>query len=468
MNHIKVGLFLTFIGLSTISCSQTKPLLHPDFQKDSSMISAIYTETLENGRAYDDLRVLCKDIGNRLSGSIGADLAVEWGYNTLKAYEFDTVYLQELMVPHWERGTKEKGFYKTPSGEVAPVNLLALGGSIGTQGILSGEVVMFESLDALKSADKASVAGKIVFLAERMSQSNVNTFRSYSESGKIRWAGAISAGEKGAKGIIVRSLSMSENDFPNTGVMGYKEGVNQIPAAAISTNDATKLAQLINRKEKLEFYMELNCKNFPDKKSHNVIAEIKGKKHPNNIITVGGHLDSWDVGEGAHDDGAGIVHAMEALRILKEVGYQPNNTLRVVFFMNEENGTRGGKMYAEKAKENKENHIYAIESDAGGFTPRGFTLDGSDKQVALLQGFAPLFKPYLIHYLEPGYGGADINPLKNHFENIGLFGLAPDSQRYFDIHHNENDVFENVNKRELHLGVAAIASLMYLLDSHEE
>lgn len=466
MNQFKVSLFLLTIGLSFISCSQTKPLLKSDLKQDSAMIRTIYNEALENGRAYDDLRVLCKDIGNRLSGSVGADMAVEWGYNTLNGYDFDTVYLQEVMVPHWERGTKEKGYYKTSDGKATPVNLLALGGSIGTAGVLNGEIIMFTSLDALQAANKSDVEGKIVFLAEHMRQSNVNTFRSYSESGKIRWAGAVSASEKGAKGIIIRSLSMSENDFPNTGVMSYSEEVDKIPAAAISTRDATTLERLINDQEQLDFYMEMGCENFPDKLSHNVIAEIKGKKHPNNIITVGGHLDSWDVGEGAHDDGAGVVQSMESLRILKEIGYQPNNTLRVVFFMNEENGTRGGKMYAEKAKENKENHIYALESDAGGFSPHGFTLDGNKEQVALLQRFRPLFKPYLIHYLEPGYGGADINPLKKHFENIGLFGLAPDSQRYFDIHHNENDVFEHINKRELHLGAAAMSGLIYLLDNN--
>lgn len=431
---------------------------------DSIMLRNIYTEALEKGEAYNQLRILCKDIGHRLSGSLGADMAVEWGFNALKDYDFDTVYFQDVMVPHWERGTKERAFFKIEDKQTFPANILALGGSVATNGILSGEIIQFKTLEELENADEKLVNGKIVFLAERMPQRNVNTFHSYGECGKIRWSGPVVAGEKGAIGIIIRSLSLSENDFPNTGAMGYKEGVNKIPAAALSTNDASRLEALIDKGEKVSFHFEMDCKTFPDKLSHNVIAEIKGTQNPNNIITVGGHLDSWDVGEGAHDDGAGIVQSMEALRILKTLGYRPKNTLRVVFFINEENGNRGGKRYAKLAKIAGENHIYAIESDAGGFSPHGFTLDGNKEQVKLLQSFAELFKPYLIHKLEAGYGGVDIYPLKNQFENIALIGLAPDSQRYFDIHHNANDVFENVNKRELHLGAAAMASLMYLLD----
>lgn len=429
------------------------------------MLRNIYTEVLENGEAYDHLRVLCKDIGHRLSGSVGAEMAVEWGYNALKEYGFTSVYLQEVMVPHWERGTKERAFIKTEKGKIIPMNILALGGSIATEKIAVGDVVLFKTLEELIDADEELVKDKIVFLAERMKQGNVNAFQSYSKTGRVRWQGPIEAGKKGAKAIIIRSLSLSENDFPNTGAISYQDDVKKIPAAALSTNDASKLEAIINRGEKVSFHFEMDCKTFPEKLSYNVIAEIKGNVNPNNIITVGGHLDSWDLGEGAHDDGAGIVQSMEALRVLNHLGYKPKNTLRVVFFMNEENGVRGGKKYAEASKEFGENHIFAIESDAGGFTPRGFTVDGKEEHVKLLQSFTELFKPYYIHHLEAGFGGVDIYPLKKHFKDIALIGLAPDSQRYFDIHHNANDVFENVNKRELHLGAAAMASLMYLLDS---
>ncbi|WP_240612576.1 M20/M25/M40 family metallo-hydrolase [Brumimicrobium salinarum] len=260
---------------------------------------------------------------------------------------------------------------------------------------------------------------------------------------------------------------MSEHEHPHTGTMNYQEGLKAIPAAAISTKDATALEEVMEKDNgNVNFHFEMDCKVLPEKKSHNVIAELTGNIYPNRIITIGAHLDSWDVGEGAHDDGAGIVHTMEALRILKELNYKPKHTLRVVFFMNEENGNMGGKTYAKKVKKENEEHILAIESDRGGFSPRGFSVDGKAKHLALIQSFEKIFAPYFVHYFEEGYGGVDIGPLKKEYKDIGLIGFVPDSQRYFDFHHNANDVFENVNKRELHLGAAAISSLVYLLDKY--
>jgi acetylornithine deacetylase/succinyl-diaminopimelate desuccinylase-like protein len=216
--------------------------------------------------------------------------------------------------------------------------------------------------------------------------------------------------------------------------------------------------------EQIEFIMEMDCKILEDKTSYNVIGEIPGTSKRKKIISIGGHLDSWDTGEGAHDDGAGIVHCLEAFRILKNMKYQPKHTIRVVFFMNEENGNMGGKTYAKWVKEKKEKHVAAIESDRGGFAPRGFTCEGSEAQIKWLKSLQPLFESYDLHVFEKGYGGVDIGPLKKEYKNIALFGFVPDSQRYFDMHHSPNDVFENVNKRELELGAAAIASFLFLLD----
>lgn len=300
-----------------------------------------------------------------------------------------------------------------------------------------------------------------------MDQKMIETFDAYGACYPIRGLGAIDAAKKGAKAVIIRSLSLSEHPHPHTGTMQYEDGVTKIPAAAISTMDATALEKhMITTRGVTKLMIEMNCKTFPPKKSHNVIAEITGSENPNHIITVGGHLDSWDVGEGAHDDGAGIVHSMEAARTLMALNYQPKNTIRVVFFMNEENGNMGGKTYAELMGQSNEKHIAAIESDRGGFTPRGFSLDGNDRQLKLLLSFTKLFEPYLLQQLEEGYGGVDITPLKSEFKDIALFGFVPDSQRYFEIHHNANDVFETVNKRELHLGAASISSLIYLLDNY--
>ncbi len=431
---------------------------------DSIFIRKIYGMALYNGESYENLRSLCKDIGARLSGSAEAEMAVIWAKNKLDSYGFDKVYLQEIKVPHWERGTKEAGWIVEPNGNISNVHLLALGGSIGTNGRMQDEVILFSSLEELKKAKKAEVEGKIVFINQRMDEKQIQTFKAYGGCYAIRGYGAIEASKLGAKAVIIRSLGLPIDKHPHTGSMYYVDSVSKIPAAALSTQDADALAEKI-KSGKVEFSFEMDCRNYPDVTSYNVIAEITGSQNPNNIITFGGHLDSWDAGEGAHDDGAGVVHTMEALRILKQMNYHPNNTLRLVLFMNEENGNRGGKGYAEWAKSRTdEKYILALESDRGGFAPRGFNLDGSAKHIQLLASFAPLFKSYDLHIFEKGYGGVDITPMKYTFEGIPLVGFVPDSQRYFDFHHAPSDVFENVNKRELELGCAAIASILYLFD----
>ncbi len=445
---------LLFVLLCSTTFSQSS---------DSIFIRKIYDEALSNGRAYEDLRSLCKDIGARLSGSAEAQMAVEWSERKMKSYGFDKVYLQEIMVPHWERGTKESGWMRLHDGKLIKVHLLALGGSIGTSGIMEAEVVEFKHLDELKKAKRAQVEGKIVFLNQPMDEQQINTFKAYGGCYAIRGNGAVEASKLGAKAVIIRSIGMPIDEHPHTGSMHYEDDVDRIPAAAISTQDAERMSALM-KNGKMRFVLEMDCRSYPDTPSFNVIAEITGKSKPNEIITFGGHLDSWDTGEGAHDDGAGVIHCLEALRILKVLGYKPEHTLRVVFFMNEENGNMGGKTYASWVKEKGEKHIAALESDRGGFSPRGFHCDGSEEYVNLIASFAELFKPYELHVFERGYGGVDIGPLKKEFDGIPLFGFVPDSQRYFDFHHAPSDVFENVNKRELELGAAAIGAFVYLLD----
>ena len=431
---------------------------------DSAFIRSIYNEALGQGKAYEDLRSLCKDIGARLSGSSEAQMAIEWGKQRLERYGFDTVYLQEIKVPHWERGTKESAWIKGKKGNIQPVKILALGGSIGTNGIMRGEIAYFESLAALKKATKQEVNGKIVFINQHMDETMINTFKAYGACYTMRGEGAIEGAKLGAKAVIIRSLGLPIDDHPHTGSMHYDDQFAKIPAAAISTLHADMLEEQV-KMGSVEFVFEMDCQSFPDITSYNVIAEIKGQK-ANEIITFGGHFDSWDAGEGAHDDGAGIVHCMEALRILKKLNLKPNHTLRVVFFMNEENGNKGGITYSAWSKARGEKQIAALESDRGGFVPRGFSCDGTDKQVELLKSFSAIFKPYELHDFDKGYGGVDISPLKGDFPGIPLFGFVTDSQRYFDVHHSEADVFETVNKRELELGCAAIASFIYLLDKN--
>ncbi len=435
-------------------------------QNDSVFIRQIYNEALSNGESYENLRSLCKDIGARLTGSAEAEMAVNWGEQKMNSYNFDKVYKLPVKVPHWERGTKEAGWIKTNKGEYLKVNLLALGGSIGTNGMIDEEVIMFSTLDELKNADATKINGKIVFINQHMDEKQIQTFRAYGGCYAIRGYGAVEASKKGAIAVIIRSLAIPQDDHPHTGTMSYSDDVQKIPAAALSTNASNKLADILNSSS-AHFVLEMDCRDYPDVISYNVVAEITGSENANNIITFGGHLDSWDTGEGAHDDGAGIAHTLEALRILKELGYKPKNTLRLVFFMNEENGNRGGMDYAKWAKEQEqENHILALESDRGGFAPRGFSMDGDREQLKLLASFKPLFKTYDLHIFDKGHSGVDIGPLKEQFKNIPLVGFVPDSQRYFDFHHSPNDVFENVNRRELELGSAAIASILYLFDEN--
>jgi hypothetical protein len=433
--------------------------------QDSIWIRRIYDEALLRGHAYENLRQLCKDIGPRLSGSAQAQMAVDWSYEKMLSYNFDKVSKQEITVPHWERGTTETAWYKSVN-KYAPIHklhLLALGGSIGTNGLLEAEVIEFKSLTDLKNAKPKDVEGKIVFLNQPMDAAQIQTFKAYGACYAIRGNGAVEASKLGAKAVVIRSLGLPIDEHPHTGSMHYEKDIAKIPAAALSTKDADALS-LALKEGKVRFYLEMDCSAFPDARSYNVMAELKGSKFPDQIITIGGHLDSWDTGEGAHDDGAGVIHCLEALRILNELGWQPTHTIRVVFFMNEENGNQGGQQYAKWCLANGEKQIAALESDRGGFAPRGFGLDGPDKYLSLLQSFEPVLRSYDLHIFEKGYGGVDIGPLKEQYPGIPLFGFVPDSQRYFDYHHAPSDVFESVNKRELELGAAAIASFVYLID----
>ena len=444
---------LVFLLLSYTATAQT----------DSTFIRSIYNTALSEGEAYEDLRSLCKDIGARITGSAEAEMAVYWGEAKMKEYGFDKVYLQEIQVPHWERGTKEAGWIKSKDGKLIKVHLLALGGSIGTNGTMEAEIIEFATLDDLKKAKAKKVKDKIVFINQHMDEQQINTFRAYGGCYAMRGFGAVEASKLGAKAVLIRSLGLPVDEHPHTGSMHYVDSIERIPAAALSTKDADHLSEILTN-GKASFVLEMDCRAYPDATSYNVIGELTGTEHPEEIISFGGHLDSWDTGEGAHDDGAGIVHCLEALRILKTLKYKPKHTLRLVFFMNEENGNRGGQSYARIVSEKGEQQIAAVESDRGGFAPRGFHCDGSEEYVQLLESFEADLTHYDLHVFEKGYGGVDIGPLKKYYPEIPLFGFVPDSQRYFDFHHAPSDVFENVNKRELELGAAAVASLLYLLD----
>jgi len=437
-------------------------------QQDSIMIRNIFDKALNEGKAYEALTELCKDIGGRLSGSKEADEAVVWGKEKLQEFGLEPVYLQEVMVPKWTRGEPEVAHYAIKASK-KPFDLAicALGGSVST-GIkgINAEVIEVKSLTELKDLGEAKVKGKIVFYNRPMRATIISTFRAYGGAVDQRVSGAKEAAKYGAIGVLVRSMSLKIDNEPHTGVMRYGDAETKIPAAAVSTLGAEELSKALVLHPDLQLYIKMSCKNHDEVLSHNVIGEIKGSEYPDEYIVIGAHLDSWDLGEGAHDDGAGIAHVAEAARILLEVGYQPKHTIRVVFYMNEENGIAGGKKYAQEASTKNEKHIVAIESDSGGFTPRGFGADAPKEFIEKLKSYSSLFEEYGLSYFGKGYGGADIGPLKEKMQTP-LIGYIPDSQRYFDYHHASTDVLEVVNERELAMGAASIAALVYLLDKYE-
>ena len=436
-------------------------------QDDKEQLRKIYKTSLINGHSYDWLDYLSNEIGSRLSGSLNAELAVNYTKSELEKIGLDKVWLQPVMVPKWIRGNPEFAYIETAPGKTIPVNLCALGGSISTPlAGIKAHVLEVQSIDQLKKTPRDSIKGKIVFFNRPMQADIISTFEAYGGCVNQRYDGAKEAARFGAIGAIVRSMNLRLDDLPHTGAMSYGNAPieNRIPSAAISTNDAERLSGMLKIDPNLKFYFKQNCKQLKDVQSYNVIGELTGAQYPNQIIIVGGHLDSWDLGDGSHDDGAGCVQSMDVLRLLKLTGIKPKRTIRVVLFMNEENGLRGGLKYAEVAKRKGERHIFALESDSGGFTPRGFSFDGPDYKISQILEWKSLFEPYLIHYFRMGGSGADIGPLKD--KDIVLAGLSPDSQRYFDHHHASNDTFDAVNKRELELGAATMTSLVYLIDKY--
>lgn len=437
-------------------------LLHAQTNNEQAL-RKIYDAALTKSKCYGWLDDLSNKIGSRLSGSEGAEKAVNYTKAQMETMGFDRVFLQEVMVPKWIRGEKETAYIH--DGKKIAVPICALGGSIATpkKGI-TAEVVEVHTIDELAVLGTEKLKGKIVFFNRPMQPENIDTFTSYGGCVDQRGKGAREAAKYGAVGAIVRSMNLRLDDFPHTGWMGYGKLPKEewIPAAAISTNGAELLSKMLKENPKLQFHFKQSCHQQADVLSYNVIGEIKGSEHPENIMVVGGHLDSWDLADGSHDDGAGVVQSMEVVNIFKNIGYQPKNTVRVVLFMNEENGGKGGEKYNELAQKNNENHIFALESDCGGYTPRGFTIEGSDANIAMVQGYSTIFEPYLIHIFRKGHTGSDIEPLKS--GNILKAGLRPDTQRYFDIHHAATDTFDQIVKRELELGAATMAGLVYLVD----
>jgi len=453
---IKSICFLIFLGVNLTVFAQSS---------DEGTIKQLFDEALSKGKSYEMLYDLSVNIGPRLSGSPGAAASVEWSRHVMEDFGFDSVWLQPVMVPHWVRGMKEIGRINSKKMGTVEVNVCSLGGSVGTgpSGI-AASVVEVRSFDELKSLGTKGVQGKIVFFNRPMDPTKINTFAAYGGAVEQRANGASEAAKYGAVAVLVRSMGSNLEDYPHTGSMRYAPNIVKIPALAISTRQAELLSKLLKDEKDVQFYMENHSVTLEDAPSFNVIGEIRGRELPKEIIVVGGHLDSWDLGQGAHDDGAGCVQSIEVLRLFNAIGYKPKRTIRAVMFMNEENGLRGGIKYAELAEKNKENHVAAIESDRGGFVPRGFTVPNEEKAKAKVRSWKPLLEPYGLSDFSQEGGGADIGPLAN--QGVALIGFLPDSQRYFNYHHTAEDTIDKVDKRELELGAASMAALVYLIDKY--
>lgn len=431
-------------------------------QDPAKILSSVFDEALTDRTAYNNLEYLCKHTKGRIAGSAAAEKAIEYTKQALVGAGADTVWLQKVPVPHWVRGIEKCSVTSSVLGR-KDLAITALGLSVGTdeKGITS-KVIEIHDFEELKTLGLQRIQGKIVFFNRPFNNKLINSFSAYGGAVNQRTMGASEASRYGAIAVIVRSMTQSLDNFPHTGVTRYADSINKIPAVAVSTLDAELLSQWMKTDPSLNVHLVSTCRNYPDTLSYNVIGEIYGSLKPHEYITVGGHLDAWDIAEGAIDDGGGCVQSIEMIRIYKKLGIKPKRTVRAVLFMNEEMTSTGGKTYAEEAKRKGEVHYAALESDRGVMSPLGFGFDADGPKLEKLQTLASWFAPYNIRDFDKGGGGSDIAPLKA----LGALqiGYIPDSQRYFWYHHSANDTFEQVNIRELQMGSAAIASLIYLID----
>ncbi len=433
---------------------------------EEKVTDKIFENALHSDVAYENLRILCEATEGRLAGTPEAAAAVEFTRQIMEGMDLDSVYLQEVMVPNWQRGEPEVARAISARLGTAELTALAFGLSVGTgpEG-LTAPVIELDGLEKLEVLGREKLEGKIVFFNRHFDHSHYNTFDGYSETVGARFRGPAMAAEYGAVAAVVRSVTSADHDYAHTGVTRFADDGPNIPALALSPVAADKLSNWLKNDPELNLYLRNTSHRLPDVLSYNVIGEIRGSEYPNEIITVGGHLDAWDNSQGAHDDGAGCMQSIDVLRIFRELGIQPKRTVRAVMFMDEEIAQRGGNKYADLAHAHGESHYFAIESDRGAFTPRGFSIDADDARLDAMKSLKPYFEPYGMHEIFAGFSGVDIVPLKNYYDDVTLAGLHTDTQRYFDLHHAASDTFDKVNRREMQLGSAAMAALIYLVDT---
>ena len=429
-------------------------------QKIIEISEAIVRRVLTDTAGYNLLRQLSL-IGPRLVGSENSMKAIRWAEKKMEELGLDRVVLQPVTVPRWIRGNVEKAeilgskFHKGKRLHVA-----SLGGSMGTPSSgLTAEVLEVQSFEELRHL-KEEANGKIIFFNRPMDPALVETFTAYGRAVDQRVSGASEAAKVGGVGAIVRSATTKYDNIPHVGTLAYRDDITRIPAVAIGLHDADFLSDALKKEPLLKVRLTLSCKSLPDTQSYNVMGEITGSERPEEVIVVGGHFDSWDKGDGSHDDGAGCIQSLEILHLFKRLGIRPKCTVRAVFFINEEYGLSGAKVYGEYSAACREKHIAAVEADRGAFTPRGFYVDAEESVFTKIQSWLPYLNKALIEWVKKGGSGADVGQIRN---TKALIGYVPDVQRYFDFHHSANDVFSAVHPREFELGAAAMAILVYLI-----
>ncbi len=429
-----------------IACGQPSSPVHSYQATAKRIIEAALADTV----GFDRLAYLVDTFGPRLSGSENLENAIDWAITALAESGLENVHGEEVMVPHWVRGEESLTLLEP---RVSRLAMLGLGGSIGTppEGI-TAEAVVVRDFDDLKKKEN-QVQGKIVVYNE--------PFTTYGKTVRYRYAGAIEAARYGAVASLVRSVGPVSLNTPHTGGMGYADTIPKIPQAAITIEAAEMLQRMYDRGQTIKLWLNMEAKTLPDVPSRNVIAELKGWEKPDDVVILSGHLDSWDVGQGAMDDAGGCVASWEAVRLLKALDLRPRRTIRVIFWTNEENGTRGGKTYAADHQDELENHILAIEADEGVFTPSGFGFTGSEEAFNIMSEIGTLLNPIQAGTITKGGGGADISPLRR--QGVPVAGLNVDGSQYFWYHHTHADMLDKLNRDEFNRCVAALAVMSYVV-----
>ncbi len=451
---------LLIVSLNGCAAQQTKPdiagnTLGPIATQFKTNANQLIHVAMTDTAGFERLAEMCDTFGPRFSGSDNLEKAIDWILDEMEQDGLDNVHGEDVMVPKWVRG-KESAHMITPYKK--KLHMLGLGGSVATpvQGI-TAEVLVVNSYEDLE-ARASDAKGKIVLF-------NV-PFSNYGETVQYRSGGAIAASQAGAVASIIRSVGPFSMNTPHTGNSRYESGVKKIPHAAITVEDAAMIARMAKRGDTVTIQLKMEGRMEPDALSRNVVGEIKGSEFPDEVIVMGGHIDSWDVGQGAMDDGGGCVAAWHALKLMKDLGIRPKRTVRVVLWTNEENGLRGANAYRDRYRDELKDHILAMESDAGVFTPSGFGFSGSGAALKILQDIGTLLYPIESGIITKGGGGADIGPIMR--EGVPGMGLSVDGSKYFWYHHTNADTMDKLDRDEFNRCVATMAVMAYVVADMDE